>query len=306
MKKKFSIPELLLFVIEKIAIFFAFSIPYSWCESLGKAFGSIFYCFSKKRRNIAISNLHLAFPDMPPKEARSLAKRSFENFGINYVEGIKIAKMTPEKLKSVVKLADEDKALYEKLVCSDRGVVLLGCHSGSLPMLLTGLSVYGLKLHSITGTSNRYTDAWLKKRAARFGLDLIIRSQGKSYAELPSILERHEAINFFTDMDWSYSKGVFVDFFGTPASSPRGPARIFYRRDYQAVMALVERKRSFDYVIHIKEFEIDRTSKDREQFIASNMQRFTKYFEDKIRKDPSNWTWHHPRWKTRPEGEKEV
>ena len=101
-------------------------------------------------------------------------------------------------------------------------------------------------------------------------------------------------------MDWSYSKGIFVDFFGKPASSPRGPARIFYRHEYYAVMVMIERKKSFDYVLHMEEYEIDRTPKDREQFVAVNMQRFTRYFEDKIRKDPANWTWQHPRWKTRP------
>jgi len=305
MKKKFNIIELLLYTVEKIAIFFAFIIPFSWCEGFGKAFGSIYYFFSKKRRNIAISNLHLAFPDMSDKEIKHLAKLSFKNFGINYVEGFKILKITPEKLKSIVRIADEDRELYQRLVSSDKGVVLLGCHSGSLPMLLVGLSIYGLKLHCIIGTSNRYTDAWLKKKAALFGLDLIIRGSTRGYSELLSLLDNHEAVNFFTDMDWSYSKGVFVDFFGRQASSPRGPARIFYRRDYLPVMAMVERKKSFDYVLHLKEYEIDRNSKDREQFIVSNMQRFTYYFEEEIRKDPVNWTWFHPRWQTRPEYEQE-
>lgn len=305
MRKKFNIIELLLFTVERIAIFFAFTIPFSWCEKFGEAFGNIYYLFSKKRRHIAISNLQLAFPQMPVKEIKDLAKLSFKSFGVNYVEGIKVAKITPEKLKSIVRIADEDKALYQRLASSDKGVVLLGCHSGSLPMLLTGLSVHGLKLHCIVGTSNRYTDAWLKKKASLFGLDLIIRGNTRDYSKLLSLLDNHEAVNFFTDMDWSYSKGVFVDFFGKKASSPRGPARIFYKRDYLPVMAMIERKKGFDYVLHLKEYGIDRNSKDREQFIATNMQRFTYYFEEEIRKDPANWTWFHPRWKTRPEYEQE-
>lgn len=305
MKKKFSITELLLFTVERIAIFFAFSIPLSWCEGFGMAFGRIFYLFSKKRRHVALSNLQLSFPQLSARERKHLAKLSFESFGINYVEGLKIAKMTPEKLKSVVRIADEDKALYQRLVSSDKGIVLLGCHSGSLPMLMAGLSVYGLKLHCIIGTSNRYTDAWLKKKAKLFGLDLIIRGNNKGYSELLSLLDNHEAVNFFTDMDWSYSRGVFVDFFGKPASSPRGPARIFYKHDYWPVMVGIERKGSFDYILHLEKYIIDRSAKDKEQFILTNMQSFTYYFEEKIRKDPANWTWFHPRWKTRPEGEEE-
>lgn len=305
MKKKFSIIELLLFTIERIAIFLAFSIPFSWCEGFGKAVGNIYYFFSKKRRNIAISNLKIAFPEMSDREIRHLARRSFKSFGINYVEGFKIAKIPPGKLKTIVKIADEDKTLYKRLISSDKGIVLLGCHSGSLPMLLAGLSVHGLKLHSVIGTSNRYTDAWLKKKASRFGLDLIIRGRSKGYSELLSLLDNHEAVNFFTDMDWSYSKGVFVDFFGKQASSPRGPARIFYKRDYIPVMTMIERRKSFDYILHLKEYEIDRNSNDREQFVVNNMQRFTYYFEEKIRKDPANWTWFHPRWKTRPAYEEE-
>ena len=300
MKNKFSIIELLLFTVQKLAIFFTYAIPYSWCEGFGKAFGDIYYFFSKKRRKVALSNLQLAFPNMSAEERKHMARRCFRSFGINYVEGIKIARMTPDELKTMVRIADDDKELYHKLLSSDKGVVLLGCHSGSLPMMLAGLSVYGLKLHSITGTSNRYTDAWLKEKAALFGLDLIIRGNSKRYSELLSLLDNNEAVNFFTDMDWSYSKGIFVDFFGKPASSPRGPARIFYRHEYYAVMVMIERKKSFDYVLHMEEYEIDRTPKDREQFVAVNMQRLTRYFEDKIRKDPANWTWQHPRWKTRP------
>jgi KDO2-lipid IV(A) lauroyltransferase len=96
--------------------------------------------------------------------------------------------------------------------------------------------------------------------------------------------------------------GVFVDFFGVPASSVRGPAFLALRYDVPVVpiFALWDGDK---YRIEIlPEVPVTRTGDD-ETDIRENTQRFQKAIEEMVRKYPGQWLWAHRRWKTRPPGE---
>jgi len=98
-------------------------------------------------------------------------------------------------------------------------------------------------------------------------------------------------------------QGVFVDFFGIPACTPSGLARIALRTDAAVVPGftiwdpeLQKYRLRFDPVV-----EVIRTGND-EADIVANTQRFTKIIEDFVRRYPDQWLWVHRRWKTRPAG----
>jgi KDO2-lipid IV(A) lauroyltransferase len=95
-----------------------------------------------------------------------------------------------------------------------------------------------------------------------------------------------------------------VDFFGIPACTASGLARIALRTDAAVVptftiwdAALGKYRLRFDPALELIR------SGDQEADIATNTQMFTKVIEDYVRKYPEQWLWVHRRWKTRPEGE---
>jgi len=113
-----------------------------------------------------------------------------------------------------------------------------------------------------------------------------------------------ETVGILMDTNMTPPQGIFVDFFGIPACTASGLARIALRTDAAVVpgftiwdTTLQKYRLRFDPAL-----ELVRTG-DLEADIAANTQMFTKVIEDYVRKYPDQWLWVHRRWKTRPEGE---
>jgi len=113
-----------------------------------------------------------------------------------------------------------------------------------------------------------------------------------------------EVVGLLMDTNMTPPQGSFVDFFGIPACTATGPARIALHTD----ATLVPTFAIWDSVLRKYRLHFDpavnliRTD-DREADIIANTQLFTKVIEDYVRRYPEQWLWVHRRWKTRPEGE---
>jgi KDO2-lipid IV(A) lauroyltransferase len=121
---------------------------------------------------------------------------------------------------------------------------------------------------------------------------------------LLAAMKAGETVGILMDTNMTPPQGIFVDFFGIPACTASGLARIALRTDAAVVPgftiwdpALGKYRLRFDpalTVIRTGNLEAD---------IAANTQLFTKVIEDYVRKYPDQWLWVHRRWKTRPEGQ---
>ena len=106
------------------------------------------------------------------------------------------------------------------------------------------------------------------------------------------------------DQNSTRGLGVFVDFFGLPASTNSGMARIALRTDAPIVPVFIVREgRSARHRVHLLPIlQVERTGEPSED-VRRNTQRFTAVVEDMVRRHPEQWLWMHRRWKTRPPGE---
>ncbi len=105
------------------------------------------------------------------------------------------------------------------------------------------------------------------------------------------------------DQNSTRGLGVFVDFFGVPASTNAGIARIALRTDAPIVPVFIVRDgRSARHRVHVLPImQVERTG-DLEADVVTNTQRFSEVFEEMVRRHPEQWLWMHKRWKTRPLG----
>ena len=106
------------------------------------------------------------------------------------------------------------------------------------------------------------------------------------------------------DTNMTPPQGVFVDFFGIPACTASGLARIALRTDAAVVPAFT----IWDSTLRKYRLRFDHRS----NWCAPATTRktslptpsvFTKIIEDYVRRYPDQWLWVHRRWKTRPPGE---
>ncbi|MGE5082057.1 MAG: lysophospholipid acyltransferase family protein, partial [Acidobacteriota bacterium] len=122
---------------------------------------------------------------------------------------------------------------------------------------------------------------------------------------LLAAMKAGETVGILMDTNMTPPQGVFVDFFGIPACTASGLARIALRTDAAVVPgftiwdeSLRKYRLRFDPAL-----ELVRTG-DLEADIVTNTQNFTKVIEGYVRQYPEQWLWVHRRWKTRPPGEK--
>src|SRR5579884_900666 len=98
-------------------------------------------------------------------------------------------------------------------------------------------------------------------------------------------------------------EGVFVDFFGIPACTSSGLARMARRTGAPVVPGFLlwdarlgRYRLRFDPPVELAQ------TQDEVQDVRENTARFTKVIEAYVRQYPEQWLWVHKRWKTRPPG----
>jgi KDO2-lipid IV(A) lauroyltransferase len=113
-----------------------------------------------------------------------------------------------------------------------------------------------------------------------------------------------ETVGILMDTNMTPPQGVFVDYFGIPACTASGLAKIALRTDASVVPGFT----IWDPVLRKYRLRFDpalkliRSGND-EADVVANTAMFTKVIEEYVRKYPDQWLWVHRRWKTRPEGQ---
>ena len=93
--------------------------------------------------------------------------------------------------------------------------------------------------------------------------------------------------------------GVFVPFFGKPASTTKGVA--VFAIKMSASVLVISGHRTADGISksHLRPVDYTFTG-DEEKDIEGLTAEITKMLEEDIRKTPEQWLWLHRRWKTKP------
>ena len=128
--------------------------------------------------------------------------------------------------------------------------------------------------------------------------------KNESARALLKILRDAGTVGILADQNTMPEEGVFVDFFGTPACTTTGLARVALHTDAAVVPGyafwdpqIAKYRLRFEPAVDLSR------SGDTERDVLVNTQKFTKVIEEIIRKHPDQWVWVHARWKTRPKGE---
>jgi len=209
---------------------------------------------------------------------------------------LRIPRLNSENLHRLV-IFDERQNIDDALKAG-KGVIILTAHFGNWELLAAGLCLSGYKTsYIVRPLRSRQLDALLN--GIREGTGGTPIPRGASIRNALKCLKRNELLMILPDIDTKVD-GVFVDFFGRPAFSPRGPVSIALRTGAALVPAHIVRQRDDKHIIVVeKALELELTG-DLEEDIRVNTARIVKILESYIRKYPEQWIWVHERWKTQP------
>ena len=192
---------------------------------------------------------------------------------------------------------------YERAFARGKGVLFLTGHFGGWELSAFVHSLHGHWMHVVVrNLDNVYLDRLSQRYRSMHGNATV--SKDNFVRGLLAAMKAGEVVGILMDTNMTPPQGVFVDFFGIPACTASGLARIALRTD----AAVVPTFTIWDPTLRKYRLRFDpplklvRTGNDEED-IVSNTQLFTKIIEDYVRRHPEQWLWVHRRWKTRPPGD---
>jgi KDO2-lipid IV(A) lauroyltransferase len=264
---------------------------------LGRRAGDLAYVLLARRRRLALRNLSVAFPAMPLPARRALCRRSYQHLGLMAVE---LCRMLVEPVDRVLQTVTLEGLEHLKAVMTSHGraLVLTG-HLGNWEVLTVAHRLAGYPLSIVVRPLDASGLNVLVDRLRRAsGVDLI-EKRGALRSVLAA-LRQGRLVGILLDQNASRREGVFVPFFGRPASTSRSLALLAARTGTPIVPIFARREDGRRHRIIVYPPLFPPAGNTTEAAVVELTRQCTGAVEQAIREAPEQWLWIHDRWRTRP------
>ena len=274
------------------------------------------YTLVKSRRRVALENVCAAFPELAtnPAGADQLVRGMYRHF----IRAIVELMLLPRKLHHTTLrkflVLPHGAEMLPPLV-ADRAALLVTAHFGNWEMAGFAMGLFGFHTHAIARVlDNPYLERFALHFRQRTGQTIIAKND--DFARLTDTMSRRGKVATLADQD-AGPRGVFVDFFGRPASTHKAIALMAMEFDAVMVVMGVPRVSRADYPQH-PDFDpssalapmyyavkcadaIDpRDYTNDPNAVKAITARYTAALEKLIREHPEQYFWLHRRWKHQP------
>lgn len=276
-------------------------LPRSLSRDLAIFLSQVVYLLHGKLRRVGMRNLAMAFPEKSEAERKRILRGVFKSLGRELAELCQFPRYSLENVEQVVVYDGLEN--YEHAYARKKGVLFLTAHFGGWELSAFTHSLHGHWMYVVMRPmDNPYLDRLLQSYRTMHGNKTV--NKDDFVRGLLAAMKAGEVVGILMDTNMTPPQGVFVDFFGIPACTASGLARIALRTDAAVVPTFTIWDESMGkYRLRFDPaMELVRTG-NLEADITENTQRFTKVIEDYARRYPDQWLWVHRRWKTRPEGQ---
>ncbi|MCX5016404.1 phosphatidylinositol mannoside acyltransferase [Streptomyces sp. NBC_00555] len=196
-------------------------------EPAAVALGRRIADFVWKRRGKSVlrleSNLARVVPDATPERLRELSHAGMRSYMRYWMESFRLPAMDTKRFSTDVQFTDEH--LLREALDSGRGVIVALPHLANWD--LAGAWAIGHMKAPFTTVAERLKPETLYDRFVAYreslGMEVLPHSGGAAFGTLARRLRSGGMVCLVADRDLSAS-GVEVDFFGSPARMPAGPA----------------------------------------------------------------------------------
>lgn len=272
-------------------------LPEVLADRAGAALGWVVARVGRPRWGVVSEHLRTAFPDSDERWRRDVGRRSYAHLGAEAVSMFRLAGMGRAQVRARTRVTGLD--VVEKAGREGRGVIILSAHLGNWEIGGSALVARGFPLDVVVARQrNELFDRYLTRSRERLGFGIIARSEGRR--GVLAALKAGRLAGILGDQD-ARRAGIFVDFFGRPASTARGPAVLALRSDALIVTLFAVRRRGWRprYHVYLEPLEED-AAMGRAAKVAAMTQTYTTRIEEYVRRYPEQYFWLHKRWKTPP------
>ena len=270
-------------------------LPLALLAPLGRAVGQLLYAVARERRHVALTNLKLCFPQWSVAEQKRIAHRHFQVVARSFLEHGILWWSSKARIQKLVRIV----GLEHWQAVAHKPVIWLAPHFAGLDMggarIITewrGVSVYSQQ-------KNPVFDRVLRHGRTRFVTPVLLSRQD-GIRPVVKAMREGLPLYYLPDMDLGARDAVFVPFFGVPAATITGLARIA-RLARAVVVPAVTRQLpgAQGYELRFYPAWENFPSDD----IEADTRRMNAFIEARVREMPEQYYWVHKRFKTRPPGQ---
>lgn len=267
-------------------------LPWRAAQKTGAAIGSLAWNLSRRDRKRTLDHIALALPELKEAERLRLGRACFRHLGMNLGECLHLFHGDCAEVASLVEVRGWEEV--EKVRAAERPILILTGHCGNWELLAATINCRGLGMAVVARTLD---EPGLQRMLAglreRFGTPTIARGTEGAARQLLTTLRRGGALGMLIDQDTKVD-GVWVPFFGRPAFTPVGAAKIALRQKAAVIPTFIERLPDGR---HLATFHPPLDLPDDPQEATALM---TERIEEQVRKHPEQWVWMHRRWRRQP------
>jgi Kdo2-lipid IVA lauroyltransferase/acyltransferase len=273
-------------------------LPLNLVHKAGFVLARLAYPLLKSRREVALRNLHNAFPEMDAQKRKNIALRSFQNISATFIELLWFQNLTRDGIKQRVSIDNLD--VLGNLLEKKKGIVFLTAHFGSWELAVQSISVYtDSPVYAIAKSqSNTLIDRLINQWRELFGIKTV--PMGASVREILRTLQQGGIVALAADQT-APKESVAVEFFGRKVPTFQGPAVFCLKTGAPIVLGCAVRQENGNYTMHLVHVPSDDLIPFSDESVYTLTQRQVRMTEDIIRQYPEQWMWTHKRWKHVPD-----
>ena len=273
------------------------TLPEGFAARIGRGLGWLGGTVFRIRRRVVDENLRRAFPGRSPRWYRSAALRTYRHFGGEIASTLRLERMSPEQQRERCRV--EGFELIEGPTSRGQGVVLLAGHFGNWEAAAVSMTSRGVPVDAVARRQrNPLFDEYVLRTREHLGTGVIY--QGEPLRAAMKSLRAGKVLALVADQNFT-GDGVFVEFFGSLASTVRGPGVLAIRTGATVVFVDPRREpgRRARYAVRYSRIPVPE-GRNLETGVHELTRAYTEKLEEAIRESPEQYFWFHRRWKTRP------
>ncbi len=263
----------------------------------GASLATLWYYLYRRRVDVAMANIDRAFKGkLSRQEVKRISLQSYRNIGRTFLEFARFPFMNSSDARALVDFSNLE--ILDEVAAEGRGAILVTGHFGNWEMLGAAIAGRGYPISFVVG---RQGNARVDRRinGYRGGMGVGIIEQGAALRQIPKALKEGRFVALLADQDAGRS-GVFVDFLGCPASTPKGAAHFACRFQVPILFGVTIRTDDGRYKALMHPPIRPRKGADLNEEILRLTREYTGALERAVYDHPDHYFWPHRRWKTKP------
>jgi KDO2-lipid IV(A) lauroyltransferase len=268
-------------------------IPYRLALGIGSFLGWLAFDVFRIRRKVTLANLRNSLGEQR-NGLVCIGRRAYRNFARSMVEYSLFPALNKEKVFDMMEITGAEH--FDQALSEGRGAIVVAGHFGSWELMGAAVSQRGYPVDFLVGEQrNLLVDNMMNDYRRSMGIGII--KMGAAAKGIIKALKSNRLVAMLSDQD-AGSDGTVVEFFGRPASTPKGPAAFALKMNVPIIMGFAIREHGGKQRVIIEKPIYPQKSPDKEDDIRRLTQAYTSKLEEYIRSYPDHWFWPHRRWKS--------